>query len=123
MELSKEEMGVFATFHRLCTEHGLFERLRDLDTKEVQAGIKDEVTLLRFFRAGFLDPHRALQQLQEATRFREEWHVLSLYITIHVADFKGTRKFYPHWTGSRDKPGLPILMVDMAHYNQAAIAQ
>ncbi|OOO09020.1 cellular retinaldehyde-binding/triple function domain protein [Aspergillus oryzae] len=123
MGLSKEEIERFTTFNRLCTEHGLSERPKGLDTGDVQDGINDEVTLLRFFKASHLNPHRALQQLEEATRFREEQHVLHLYMTIHVDDFEDTRRFYPHWTGRRDKRGLPILMVDMAHYDQAAMAQ
>ena len=47
----------------------------------------------RFFKASHLNPHRALQQLEEATRFREEQHVLHLYMTIHVDDFEDTRRY------------------------------
>ena len=46
MELSKEETERFATFNRLCTEHGLSERPRGLDAEDIQDGINDEVTLL-----------------------------------------------------------------------------
>ncbi|PIG79152.1 CRAL/TRIO domain protein [Aspergillus arachidicola] len=124
MELSKKETERFETLDRLCTEHGLSQRPKGLDTGDVQDGTNDEATLLkRLFKAGRLNPHRALLQLEEATRFREEQHVLPLYMTIHVDDFEDTRKFYPHWTGRRDERGLPILMVDMAHYDQAAMAQ
>ncbi|KAB8262932.1 hypothetical protein BDV32DRAFT_136335 [Aspergillus pseudonomiae] len=124
MDLTKEETKDFATFHRLCMENGLLERPRDLRTADVQDGVNDEVTLLRFFKAGCQNSHRALQQLQEATKFREEQHILPLYTTIHVDDFEDTRKLViSPLTGRRDKCGLPILVVDVAHYNLAAMAQ
>ncbi|KAE8406224.1 hypothetical protein BDV37DRAFT_270127 [Aspergillus pseudonomiae] len=121
MDLTKEETKDFATFHRLCMENGLLERPRDLRTADVQDGVNDEVTLLRFFKAGCQNSHRALQQLQEATKFREEQHILPLYTTIHVDDFEDTRKLViSPLTGRRDKCGLPILVWTMLFHDTLA---
>ncbi|KAE8152336.1 CRAL/TRIO domain-containing protein [Aspergillus avenaceus] len=122
MELNKEQADQFQEFNHLCSEHGLLGRPKGLHDADVQHGINDEVTLLRFFKAGQFDPQKAIQQFQEAVKFHQAQHVLGLYDNIHVQDFEDARKFYPHWTGRRDRRGLPILMVDMAHYNHAGLA-
>ncbi|KAF7586322.1 hypothetical protein BBP40_009069 [Aspergillus hancockii] len=122
VELNKEEAEKFAAFKHLCAEHGLLERPKELETVDVQDGINDELTLFRYFKAGRLNIQRSLRQLQDAAEFHRKNHAFRMYEGIRIQAFEETRKLYPHWTGRRDKRGLPILMFDMAHYTSEALA-
>ncbi|KAI0917472.1 hypothetical protein AcW1_007336 [Taiwanofungus camphoratus] len=68
----------------------------------------DEPTLLRFLRARRFDPQKALKQFSDAEAWRAQHSVDVLYATFDPVEFEAARRFYPHWTGRRDKNGLPV---------------
>ncbi|KAH9917953.1 CRAL/TRIO domain-containing protein [Fomitopsis serialis] len=74
----------------------------------------DDPTLLRFLRARRFDPAKALKQFQDAEAWRKQHRVDTLYATFDPDEFESTRKFYPRWTGRRDKNGLPVYVYRLA---------
>ncbi|PCH40318.1 CRAL/TRIO domain-containing protein [Wolfiporia cocos MD-104 SS10] len=74
----------------------------------------DEPTLLRFLRARRFDPHKASKQFQESEAWRAQHRVDALYATFDPAEFEDARRFYPRWTGRRDKNGLPVYVYRLA---------
>ncbi|KAL2847041.1 CRAL-TRIO domain-containing protein [Aspergillus pseudodeflectus] len=111
--ITTDEAAAAATFSKLCAEKGLLKRAGWKDG-DIQDGITDQHTLLRFLQANSMNPSLALQQLQQATDFHTKNEALSLYDLIDVEDYEDTRRLYPTWTGRRDNRGRPLLMIDIA---------
>lgn len=57
----------------------------------------------RFLRARRFDPQKALKQFQDAELWRKKHRVDWLYATFDPVEFEDSRRFYPRWTGRRDK--------------------
>ncbi|KAH9829628.1 CRAL/TRIO domain-containing protein [Rhodofomes roseus] len=74
----------------------------------------DDPTLLRFLRARRFDPNKALKQFQDAEAWRKQHRVTWLYATFDPDEFESTRRFYPRWTGRRDRNGLPVYVYRLA---------
>ncbi|KAI0350345.1 CRAL/TRIO domain-containing protein [Trametes cingulata] len=74
----------------------------------------DEPTLLRFLRARRFDPQKAMKQFADAEAWRKKHNVDALYATFPVDEFESARRFYPRWTGRRDKNGLPVYVYRIA---------
>ncbi|KAJ5360799.1 hypothetical protein N7517_009990 [Penicillium concentricum] len=129
MEADQPNIGIppeheasFKTFTQSCQERGLLTRPDSLESRDLCDGLSDPPTLLRFLVARRFDPDGALKQFQQACEFREEKHILRLYDLVNIADFEQAREIYPHWTGRRDKKGLPICMLDVARLDKDALA-
>lgn len=65
-------------------------------------------SLSRFLRARRFDPHKASKQFADAEAWRAKHNVEALYATFPVDEFENTRRFYPRWTGRRDKVYLNL---------------
>ncbi|OSD02423.1 CRAL/TRIO domain-containing protein [Trametes coccinea BRFM310] len=74
----------------------------------------DEPTLLRFLRARRFDPQKAHKQFADAEAWRKKHNVDALYATFPADEFESARRFYPRWTGRRDKNGLPVYVYRIA---------
>ncbi|KAJ5134358.1 hypothetical protein N7448_000619 [Penicillium atrosanguineum] len=120
--LTPENKASFASFAQLCAESDNLVRLEGLENQDLRDGLSDPPTLLRFLTARQFDPAAALKQFQEACQFRYDKHILRLYDLVEIADYEQSRQFYPHWTGRRDKEGLPICMFDIAHFDKENLA-
>lgn len=62
--------------------------------------------LRRFLRARRFDPVKAQKQFAEAEAWRVKHSVDELYSTFPVDELEDSRRFYPRWTGRRDKVSL-----------------
>ncbi|KAF7365466.1 CRAL/TRIO domain-containing protein [Mycena venus] len=63
----------------------------------------DDPTLLRFLRARSFSVAGALKQFSDFDKWRREHDVDNLYTTFDSAELENSRRFYPRWTGRRDK--------------------
>ncbi|KAF7296528.1 Sec14 cytosolic factor [Mycena chlorophos] len=77
-------------------------------------GRLDDPTLLRFLRARSFDPAAALKQFSDSMEWRKQNDVDNLYATFDVDEMEDSRRFYPRWTGRRDKNGMPIYVYRIA---------
>lgn len=58
----------------------------------------------RFLRARSFQPEAALKQFQSAAAWRQKHDVENLYKSgFTVEEFEDAKRFYPRWTGRRDK--------------------
>ncbi|PYH89956.1 CRAL/TRIO domain-containing protein [Aspergillus ellipticus CBS 707.79] len=115
------DTAALAAFRAACTDQGLLKQVDSLQDGDVTDGIADDATLLRFLEARKMNAAAALEQFQQASKFRAEKNVLRIYDLMPVDDHEETRKMYPHWTGRRDRRGMPLMMLDVAHLNGAAV--
>ncbi|KAF8477977.1 CRAL-TRIO domain-containing protein, partial [Russula ochroleuca] len=74
----------------------------------------DDATLLRFLRARNFDPAKAHKQFAATEAWRRENRVLDLYATFDSDELESAKRFYPRWTGRRDKHGIPIYIFRLA---------
>ncbi|KAJ5899074.1 hypothetical protein N7495_003818 [Penicillium taxi] len=121
--ISPANQGPFSSFTQLCAESGLLTRPDGLEDGDLCDGLSDPSTLLRFLTARQFDPDGAKKQFQEASLFRQEKHINKLFDIIEISEYEQTRQLYPHWSGCRDKKGLPILMFDFAQLDKDALAR
>jgi hypothetical protein len=62
----------------------------------------------RFLRARKFDPTKAHKQLAATEAWRAKHDVLNLYSTFDPDELESARRFYPRWTGRRDKVGVNV---------------
>ncbi|KAN0118395.1 CRAL-TRIO domain containing protein [Russula decolorans] len=74
----------------------------------------DDATLLRFLHARKSDPAKAHKQFAATEAWRRENRVLDLYATFDSDELESARRFYPRWTGRRDKHGIPVYIFRLA---------
>ncbi|KAI0265711.1 CRAL-TRIO domain-containing protein, partial [Gloeopeniophorella convolvens] len=74
----------------------------------------DDATLLRFLRARKYDPAKAHKQFAATEAWRAEHDVARLYATFDPAELEAAKRFYPRWTGRRDKLGFPVYVFRLA---------
>ncbi|KAF4989057.1 hypothetical protein FGRMN_9387 [Fusarium graminum] len=117
------QVAAFNTLLKQCKDLGLTQRQQGQQYGDVCDGINDDATLMRFLQGRNFDPDGALKQFQEATVIRKNNQVIEAYDTISVQDFEQAREVYPHWSGRRDKRGLPIYMFDVALLSSEVIAK
>ncbi|KAL4863210.1 hypothetical protein BDV12DRAFT_30614 [Aspergillus spectabilis] len=120
--IQTEVASALSSFGGQCAEKGLLKRRDGLKEEDEEYGFTDEGTLLRFLEAKGMDPVKALEQYEQATKFHAENNALRLYDSISVSDVEDTRVLYPHWTGRCDREGRPILMIDIAALDKEAVA-
>ncbi|KAF8736038.1 hypothetical protein AX14_000981 [Amanita brunnescens Koide BX004] len=68
----------------------------------------DDPTLLRFLRARSFQLILAQRQFASTEAWRRTNDVDRLYATFDPDEFENVKRFYPRWTGRRDKNGLPL---------------
>jgi len=74
----------------------------------------DDTTLIRFLRARSFNPAAAQKQFADTENWRKKYDVSRLFYEIDVEDFEHSKRFYPRWTGRRDKLGLPLYVYRLA---------
>jgi len=74
----------------------------------------DDTTLLRFLRARKFDVDKAHVQFAETSSWRAEHDVDNLYATFDPEEMESAKRFYPRWTGRRDKLGIPVYVYRLA---------
>ncbi|KAJ6620717.1 CRAL/TRIO domain-containing protein [Mycena sp. CBHHK59/15] len=79
----------------------------------------DDPTLLRFLRARSWDVSGARKQLADAEAWRRKHDVNNLYATFDPVEMENSRRFYPRWTGRRDKNGMPVYVYRLAALDTA----
>jgi len=57
----------------------------------------------RFLRARRYDEDKAQKQFSDAEAWRRQHDVDELFRTFDTSEMELSRKFYPRWTGRRDK--------------------
>ncbi|KAL2808897.1 CRAL-TRIO domain-containing protein [Aspergillus granulosus] len=120
--LSEQQISAFEILKSLCADAGLLSHPSGLGDEEVEYGLNDDPTLLRFLRARRFNPQGALKQFKDARSTWEANNVSQLYDEIDVASFETARALYPHWSGRRTKSGRPIFIFDFAYLNQAVLS-
>ncbi|KAG1880706.1 CRAL/TRIO domain-containing protein [Suillus tomentosus] len=78
------------------------------------AASHDDITLLRFLRARRYDVDKAQKQFSDTEAWRKQHNVDELFRTFEVNEMESARRFYPRWTGRRDKAGLPVYVYRLA---------
>ncbi|KAH9973921.1 CRAL/TRIO domain-containing protein [Russula compacta] len=74
----------------------------------------DDATLLRFLRARKFDPAKAHKQFASTETWRRKNDVLNVYATFDPDELESAKRFYPRWTGHRDKNGIPLYIFRLA---------
>ena len=59
--------------------------------------------LRRFLRARRFDPVKAQKQFADAETWRTKHNVDELFTTFPADEYEDSKRFYPRWTGRRDK--------------------
>lgn len=59
--------------------------------------------LRRFLRARRYDVDKAQKQFSDTEAWRKQHNVDELFRTFDVNEMESARRFYPRWTGRRDK--------------------
>ncbi|KAK4215714.1 CRAL-TRIO domain-containing protein [Rhypophila decipiens] len=121
--LTAQEQLAFDGLKRLCEARGLTKRPAGLAKEDVSDGLNDDATLLRFLKARQFSIDAAMEQFQESWAIRTSVDAIRGYDTIDVDIFESIRHMYPHWSGRRDKRGLPICLFDTTHLNADALAR
>ncbi|KAF8636036.1 hypothetical protein AX15_000193 [Amanita polypyramis BW_CC] len=101
--LTKDQEGVFSRFKDALTSAKLYTPATDTTPAS-----HDDTTLLRFLRARSFQLVLAQKQFASAEAWREKHDVGRLYTTFDLEEFEFAKRFYPRWTGRRDKNGLPL---------------
>ncbi|KAL0565156.1 hypothetical protein V5O48_016874 [Marasmius crinis-equi] len=73
-----------------------------------------DLTLLRFLRARRFDVKGAVKQFSDTQKWRRKHDVDNLFATFPTDEFEDARRFYPRWTGRRDKDGHPVYVYRLA---------
>ncbi|KAF8208586.1 CRAL/TRIO domain-containing protein [Mycena galopus ATCC 62051] len=108
--LSTSQEEALAAFKRALTEAKLYDP---------QVAQPDDPNLLRFLRARSFDPTAALKQFSDSDKWRREHDADNLFKTFDATEFENSRRFYPRWTGRRDKNGLPVYVYHLASMDSA----
>jgi len=81
---------------------------------ETSKASHDDETLLRFLRARRFDPEKAQKQFSDTLAWRKKYDVDNLFANFDTEEFEASRRYYPRWTGRRDRDGLPLYVYRIA---------
>ncbi|KAJ3516962.1 hypothetical protein NLJ89_g796 [Agrocybe chaxingu] len=81
---------------------------------EGQEASHDDPTLLRFLRARGFNPAAAQKQFADSEGWRKKHNVPKVYHELTPDDMEHAQRFYPRWTGRRDKLGIPLFVYRLA---------
>ncbi|KAF7299346.1 Sec14 cytosolic factor [Mycena indigotica] len=110
-QLSASQEAALVSFKKLLEDAKFYD--------PENPGRLDDPTLLRFLRARSWDPPAALKQYSDSMEWRQKNDVDNLYVTFDADELENTRRFYPRWTGRRDKNGMPIYVYRIASLDSA----
>jgi len=100
--LTQEQETILADFKDNLSGAGLYRPLNTLKASH------DDTTLLRFLRARGWQLTAAQKQFHDTENWRRKHDVLNLYATFDSDEFERAKRFYPRWTGRRDKGYLSM---------------
>ncbi|KDQ25428.1 hypothetical protein PLEOSDRAFT_1044739 [Pleurotus ostreatus PC15] len=109
--LTAEQIEAFIEFKDNLALAGLYTHAAE---PESPTASHDDPTLLRFLRARRFHPGPAQRQFADTEQWRKEHGVEGLYKTFDPQEFESAKRFYPRWTGRRDKHGLPLYVYKLA---------
>ncbi|KAF8322655.1 CRAL/TRIO domain-containing protein [Clavulina sp. PMI_390] len=101
--LTPSELSALEKFRGLITDAKLYT-----PSSGTSRASHSETTLCRFLRARRFDPEKALKQFSDYEAWRKQHNVDELYRTFPVEEMELAKKYYPTWTGRRDRRGLPV---------------
>ncbi|KAG1898203.1 CRAL/TRIO domain-containing protein [Suillus fuscotomentosus] len=107
--VSDDRAQSFEAFKAKLRNAGLYQPASN-DT----AASHDDMTLLRFLRARRYDVDKAQKQFSDTEAWRKQHNVDELFRTFEANEMESARRFYPRWTGRRDKAGLPVYVYRLA---------
>ncbi|PPQ86317.1 hypothetical protein CVT25_005618 [Psilocybe cyanescens] len=110
--LNPTQEQALATFKDILTKANLYTPA--VEGSDVVKASHDDATLLRFLRARNFNPVTAQKQFADTENWRKKHNVTKLYHGISPEDLDLSRRFYPRWTGRRDKLGLPLYVYRLA---------
>lgn len=123
-DLNPDQRKAFTVFKTNLTKAGLYTPSKPtIDGDEPSKPNHDDITLLcvlvsygckiskelkllstrRFLRARRFDPTQAQKQFANAEEWRAKHQVDDLFTSFPVVEFEAAKRFYPRWTGRRDK--------------------
>ncbi|KAH7925871.1 CRAL/TRIO domain-containing protein [Leucogyrophana mollusca] len=112
--LSTEQRALFETYKANLAKAGLYT-----PPTAGSPASHDDATILRFLRARRFEPDKAQKQFADAEAWRDQHKVPELFKTFDTDEMESSRRFYPRWTGRRDKQGLPIYVYRLASLDGA----
>ncbi|EMD39747.1 hypothetical protein CERSUDRAFT_112035 [Gelatoporia subvermispora B] len=112
--LSPDQDRAFAAFKKALTDAGLYTPPIERDGAVEKPASHDDITLLRFLRARRFDPPKAVKQFSDTEAWRRQHDVEALYASFPSDEFELSRRFYPRWTGRRDRNGRPVYVYRLA---------
>ncbi|ETS79736.1 hypothetical protein PFICI_09589 [Pestalotiopsis fici W106-1] len=115
-------IAALAKFKKLCVTNDLIKDAANPNGDDIRSGIVDDGTLFRFLRARNYDVEKAFQQYQATRKWRDENQLIELYETIDVSKYEETRKLYTHWTGRRDRNGVPLFLFEIGQLSPSLMA-
>ncbi|KAF2170392.1 hypothetical protein M409DRAFT_19215 [Zasmidium cellare ATCC 36951] len=116
--LSASQIKALEDFKAICEEEGCYKP----GNKSEQPSHDDE-TLLRFSRARRFVPGDALAQFQATEDWRKEQDIENWYNTIDIDEYEATRVLYTHWTGRRDKMGIPLYVFNIGGLDSKKLSE
>ncbi|KAF8968943.1 CRAL-TRIO domain-containing protein [Flammula alnicola] len=72
------------------------------------------IRLAPFSAGEGFNPVAAQKQFSDAERWRKKHEVDKLYEELQPKDMEISQRFYPRWTGRRDKLGIPLFVYRLA---------
>ncbi|KAF3124306.1 hypothetical protein TWF225_001346 [Orbilia oligospora] len=111
--LSDEQASALVDFKILLSDKQLFSPEVIIDEKRSIPATHEDAYLLKFLRAGRFNLTAAFRQFETTEKWRKNGAVDQIYDTFDVKEFEETRKYYPQWTGRRDKNGVPIQVYEV----------
>ncbi|KAH8114662.1 CRAL/TRIO domain-containing protein [Phellopilus nigrolimitatus] len=101
--LSAEQEATLAEFKENLAKADLYTPVT-----EGSKASHDDATVLRFLRARRFDPVKAQKQFADRAAWEKEHDVYRLFANFPSDEFENSRRYYPRWTGRRDRQGIPI---------------
>jgi len=107
--LTPEQQKSLEAFKESLANAGLYSSA--VDSRDSS---HDDPTLLRFLRARAFNVAAAQRQFTDAENWRKKHDVHNLYHEMSAEIIENAKRFYPRWTGRRDKLGLPLYVYRLA---------
>ncbi|KAI5122436.1 hypothetical protein M0805_008749 [Coniferiporia weirii] len=101
--LSQEQEATLTTFKLNLEKAGFYS-----PATETTGASHDDATVLRFLRARKFDLAKAQKQFADRIAWEKKHDVNNLFANFPTEEFENSRRYYPRWTGRRDRQGLPI---------------
>ncbi|KAJ6255893.1 hypothetical protein Dda_9352 [Drechslerella dactyloides] len=112
--LTDEQATALIDFKALLADKGFYTPEVIIDEKTVVPASHSDAYLLRFLRAGRFSLPAAFRQFETTEKWRKNAAIDALYADFDASEFEETRKYYPQWTGRRDRNGVPVQVYEVA---------